>query len=60
MLSRWCLISVVNATPDEDEAALLRLALWCIRYSPLVTPDPPDGIFIDVTDAGRRALNDAS
>ena len=25
-----------------------RLALWCTRYSPLVTPCPPDTVFIDV------------
>jgi protein ImuB len=46
-------LCVVNATPEEDEAALLRLALWCIRYSPLVTPDPPDGIFIDVAGSAH-------
>jgi hypothetical protein len=36
-------LTVSEATPEEDEAALFRLALWCIKYSPLVTPDPPDG-----------------
>jgi protein ImuB len=46
-------LCVVNATPDEDETALLRLALWCIRYSPLVTPDPPNGIFIDVAGSAH-------
>jgi hypothetical protein len=25
-------LCVVNATPEEDEAALFRLALWCIRF----------------------------
>jgi protein ImuB len=29
------------------------LALWCIRYSPLVTPDPPNGIFIDVAGSAH-------
>ena len=33
-------LSVMNATPDEDEAALSELGLWCTRYSPLVTPEP--------------------
>jgi impB/mucB/samB family len=46
-------LCVVNATPDEDETALLRLALWCIRYSPLVTLDLPDGIFIDVAGSAH-------
>jgi protein ImuB len=48
-------LCVVNATPDEDAASLVRLALWCIRYSPLVTPDPPDGIFIDVAGGDRQS-----
>jgi protein ImuB len=47
-------LTVVEATPEEDEAALFRLALWSIKYSPSVTPDPPDGMFIDV--AGEAAL----
>jgi protein ImuB len=42
-------LCVVNATAEEDEAALLRLALWCIRYS----PDPPDGLFIDVAGSAH-------
>jgi protein ImuB len=46
-------LCIVNATPQEDEAALLRLALWCIKYSPLVTADPPDGIFIDVAGSAH-------
>jgi len=46
-------LCVVNATPTEDEASLWRLALWCVRYSPLVTPDPPDGIFIDVAGSAH-------
>jgi protein ImuB len=41
-------LTVVDAKPEEDEAALDRLGLWCVMYSPLVTPDPPDGLFIDV------------
>jgi len=41
-------LTVVEVKPEEDEAALDRLGLWCVMYSPLVTPDPPDGVFIDV------------
>ena len=25
-------LTVIDATPEEDEAALMRLALWCIKY----------------------------
>ena len=46
-------LTVVNAAPEEDEAALIRLALWCIKYSPVVTPDPPDGIFLDVAGSAH-------
>lgn len=51
---------VVNATPDEDDAALDRLALWCVKYSPLVTADPPDGIFIDVAGAAHLFQGEAA
>src|SRR3954451_9536631 len=44
---------VMDATPQADEAALHRLGLWCVRYSPLVTPDPPDGVFIDVAGSAH-------
>ncbi|MEA2822985.1 MAG: protein ImuB [Bradyrhizobium sp.] len=44
---------VMDATPEEDAAALHRLSLWCIRYSPLVTPAPPDGVFIDVAGSAH-------
>jgi len=46
-------LTVVDATPEDDEAALFRLALWCIKYSPLVTPNPPDGVFIDVAGSAH-------
>lgn len=37
--------------PIEDVAALERLALWALRYAPLVAPDPPDGLIIDTSGA---------
>lgn len=43
-------LEVVDADPDGDLDALRRLALWAgKRYSPIVAPDPPDGIWLDVT-----------
>ena len=53
-------LTVIDATPEEDEAALMRLALWCIKYSPLVTPDPPDGIFIDVAGSAHLFQGEAA
>lgn len=42
-------LSVHDADPDGDIATLRRLAGWCLRYAPLASPDPPDGLWIDVT-----------
>ncbi|THD35088.1 MAG: DNA polymerase Y family protein [Sphingomonas sp.] len=43
-------LQVVDADPDADAEGLRRLALWAGgRYAPLVAPDPPDGIWLDVT-----------
>ena len=47
-------LHIVEAAPGEDEAALIELARWCIGYSPVVAPCPPDGIWIDI--AGSAAL----
>jgi protein ImuB len=46
-------LHVINATPDEDDAALTQLGHWCTRYSPLVKPDPPAGVFIDVAGSAH-------
>jgi protein ImuB len=35
--------------PEEDMNSLLGLCRWMERYSPWVSPDPPDGILMDVT-----------
>ena len=41
------------ADPAADAAALRRLALWCLRYTPLVAPwdeeNGADGLFLDIT-----------
>jgi protein ImuB len=37
------------ADPVGDAAELRRLAEWCLCYAPLAAPDPPDGLWIDVT-----------
>src|SRR5258708_10104222 len=43
-------LSVRNADPHADAAALDRLALWMLaRYAPIVASDPPDGVVIDTT-----------
>ena len=51
---------VEDAKFEEDEAALARLALWCTRYSPLVTPCLPDTIFIDVAGSSHLFKGEAA
>jgi protein ImuB len=53
-------LTVEEARPDEDDAALMRLALWCTRYSPLVTMLPPDTIFIDVAGSAHLFKGEAA
>ncbi|WP_245624521.1 Y-family DNA polymerase [Belnapia moabensis] len=42
-------LEAAAADPEGDADALADLAAWCLRYSPLTAPDPPDGLWIDVT-----------
>jgi len=43
-------LAVVDADPTGDLDALKRLALWAgRRFSPFVAPDPPDGLWLDIT-----------
>ena len=42
-------LAIHPAEPEADAEALRRMAAWCLRYAPLVSPDPPDGIWIDAT-----------
>jgi protein ImuB len=52
-----------DADPHGDLAALEALVLWCVRYSPAVALDPPDGLLLDVTGVahlwgGEQAMLD--
>ena len=40
---------VLQADPAGDLAALHKLAEWATRFSPLVAPDPSDGLMLDIT-----------
>ena len=42
-----------SATPDDDAAALERLAHWCLRWSPVVAVDGRDGLFVDVSGSAH-------
>jgi protein ImuB len=39
--------------PDRDAAALHALACWAIRFTPIVAPDPPDGLLLDISGTDR-------
>jgi len=39
--------------PAEDARALQSLARWLMRFSPVVAPEPPDAIFLDITGSER-------
>lgn len=42
-------LTVADADPAADAAALTALADWCARFSPAVALDPPDGLFLDIS-----------
>jgi len=42
-------LTTEDADPDGDLVALEALVHWCVRYSPAVAADPPDGLFLDIT-----------
>jgi protein ImuB len=44
---------IQDADPAADAEALARLAVWALRYSPIVAADDPDGLIIDSTGASH-------
>jgi len=42
-------LKVADDKPGLKEKLLSKIAEWCIRFSPFVSIDPPDGIIIDAT-----------
>jgi protein ImuB len=41
-------ITAVEDEPHADAKLLDTLADWCLRYTPLVACDPPDGLLLDI------------
>jgi protein ImuB len=39
--------------PDKDLTALHQLARWMVRFSPIVSLEPPDALFVDLTGSER-------
>jgi protein ImuB len=44
---------IQHADPVADAEALERLAVWALRYSPIVAAADPDGLIIDATGASH-------
>jgi protein ImuB len=44
---------VAEAEPQADAEALTKLAHWCVRFSPAVAVDPPEGLFLDIDGAAH-------
>jgi protein ImuB len=42
-------IHIIDDQPALADKLLKNLSLWCIRYTPLVAIDPPDGLILDAT-----------
>jgi protein ImuB len=41
------------ATPEADGASLRKLARWMLRFAPVVSPDGPDGLMLDIAGCGQ-------
>ena len=46
-------LKIVPADERADAALLDRIADWCDRFTPLVSLDAPDGLFLDITGAAH-------
>ncbi len=42
-------LQVLDDQPGLSRKLLNRIAAWCIRYTPVVAIDPPDGLILDVS-----------
>ncbi len=42
-------LTSADAEPEADAAALDELVHWCVRFSPAVAADRPDGLFLDIS-----------
>jgi protein ImuB len=46
-------LTTAEFDPVADAASLEALADWCVRFSPAVASDRPDGLFLDITGCAR-------
>jgi protein ImuB len=53
-------LEVLDDKPDLADKLLRRLAEWCIRFTPIVSVDPPDGLLLDATGCSHLWDGDLS
>ncbi len=53
-------LEVIDDPPDLIKKLLKRIAEWCIRFTPSVAIDPPDGLLLDVTGCSHLWGDDTS
>jgi protein ImuB len=53
-------LATADAEHEADSAALTALADWCVRFSPAVAIDPPDGLYLDITGADHLWSGEAA
>lgn len=54
-------LTVVEADPEADAAALAQLGAWCLRrYAPLVAHDAPDGLWVEIAGAAHLFRGEAA
>ena len=42
-------IEAIEEDAEADSVLLEQIADWCLRYTPLVACDPPDGLLLDIS-----------
>jgi protein ImuB len=42
-------LQVLDHIPGKEAKLLRQLGLWCIRYTPVIAVDPPDGLMLDIS-----------
>ena len=42
-------LATADAEPEADAKGLTELVDWCVRFSPAVAADRPDGLFLDIS-----------
>jgi len=53
-------LEVADDDPSLVERLLTKIGVWCIRFTPVVAIDPPDGLILDVTGCSHLWGGDES